>query len=243
MMHFSVLVIGPECANALQDVLTPYFEHDEFEPYIKFTREDKKAERKRLKRYWGKKLRENPHDVGIFNKYEETNMSDDDYFRRSIKHYDPANMNSNGEPVSTYNPNSKWADWEYEKTLLRKESQLFVTTVKKKDIDWNTMSRYNYQQAKINWYGLFSPGFPTPTTYEKAMNDYWDGETKEQYMERSHFFLTHAYILHGKWYERGKIGWWQHGEYMDRDKWLAQYEKMLTQVKPNTVLTTIECGM
>ena len=70
-MRFSVLVVGPDCANALQDVLMPYFEHTDFPPYIKFNREDKKAERKRLQRYWGKRLRENPHDVGIFNKYED----------------------------------------------------------------------------------------------------------------------------------------------------------------------------
>ena len=104
------------------------------------------------------------------------------------------------------------------------------------------MSEINYQQAQVNWVSLFAPGFPEPTAIEKTSNNYWDGETKEQYLDKSKFFLTHAYILHGKWYERGRIGWWWDSkEIMDRDKWLAQYEKMLTQTKPDTVLTMIEC--
>lgn len=242
-MRFSVLVVGPDCANALQDVLMPYFEHTNFPPYIKFNREDKKAERKRIKRYWGKKLRENPHDVGIFNKYEETNISDEEYWRKQTKHYDSCDLDDNGNPISTYNPNSRWNDWEYEKRLLSRYTDTHMQAMKKKDVDWAGMAECKRKEFHVSWHMMFSPGFPEPTAHERACNDYWDGETKEQYMERSKFFLTHAYILHGKWYERSKVGFWKVEKYntVERYKWVAQYEKMLTQVKPNTVLTTIEC--
>lgn len=243
-MRFSVLVVGPAYTHDLQDVLMPYYEHADFDPYIKFTREDKAAEKKRLKRYWGKKLRENPHDVGIFNKYEIVNISDEEYFFDQTKHYKPYELNENGEPISTYNPNSRWNSWEYDDGLISRYTYTYKAALKKKAISWSLMAEYGHNQAHINWHTMFSPGFPAPTMHEKAMNNYWEGETKEQYMGRSRFFLTHAYILHGKWYERGRIGWWEDDDsIIDRDKWLAQYEKMLTQTKANTVLTTIECNI
>lgn len=247
MSKFSVLVVGHDNYNNLQEVLEPYREHSDFPPYIKYTRKEKAVEKKKLLKHLRQQLQLNPYDIGIFNKVAELEEMDiEQYFLNSTKYCCALDLNENGEPISTYNPNSRWLYWIYDHLLCIRpkhmKKEIFACALKKKNVDWQYMSDVNYQQAQVNWIGMFDSSIGGPKPSEKLANDYWEGETKEQYIERKRMFLTHAYILHGKWYERGKIGWWQKdSNIIDRDKWLAQYEKMLTQVKPNTMLTTIEC--
>jgi len=247
-MKFSVLVIGPDNFVDLVKVLRPYKLHTDFPPYIKYTRKEKAVERKKLLKYWRKQLRLTPLDIGIFNKVVELEEIDDEqYFLNSTKFHDSSELTENGEPISTYNPNSRYSDWEYDKRLgVRLEQTMkagiLASALRKKDVAWKYMSEVNYRMARSDWVTMFDPSLGKPTPSERLKYDYWDGETKEQYLDRQRMFLTHAYILNGKWYERGKIGWWPLDLHlMDRDKWLAQYEKMLTQVKPDTILTAIEC--
>jgi hypothetical protein len=263
MSHFRVLVVGPESLRELQDVLEPYSEHIKFPPYIKFTREDKYAERKRSIKMLKKLLNERNHwmhdgyDPKIHGPIEPwkkveiaaklkvlQDMSGEEYFYNETKYYDLSSQNTQGEPISTYNPNSRWSNWEYYNSLLIKGLGLLRPSAKKKDVDWARMSQYGGEQAIVDWCRMFNsiddPRCDAST--RTLLYDYWQGESKLMYMERKELFMTHAYILNGRWHERGKVGWWgDTSEEMDRDKWIAKYKKMLTQVKPNTVLHTLDC--
>jgi hypothetical protein len=241
MSQFKVLVVGPDNYRALCNVLEPYSEFIKFPPYIKFTREDKAAERKKLLKYWTKQLKLRPMDLGIENKIVALGFDDDDYFLKQTQYYDKSALNDYGEPISTYNPNTKWSGWDYTNDLPQRHGQV-VQACRKRDVDWNYVRQIGERNAWINWPKIVNS---KSTDFTKNMlYDFWQGETKEQYIKRQQLFLTHAFILHGKWHERGKIGWWSDldsSDTSDRQVWLDKYAKMLRQVKPNTVLTTVEC--
>lgn len=243
MSHFKVLVIGTEDPRELDDVLAPYDEHVKFPPYIKFTREDKAAERKRLIKYYEQQIKLHPRDIGLRNKLPDLYITDEKYFENATKYYDLSAQNTAGEPISTYNPNSKWSSWKYVNLLPRRRAGRGVASCccEKREVDWAYIAQIGRRNAEINWPKMAQGCSATPDQ-NRMLFDYYSDETKIQYVDRKSLFMTHAYILHGKWYEKGKIGWWgETEEEMDREKWVAQYAKMLREVKPNTVLTTIDC--
>jgi hypothetical protein len=241
MSKFTVLVVGPESYGEVVKTLEPYDEHIKFPPYIKFTREDKSAERKRLLKHYKKQLGLRPMDIGIEDKIVALCRSDEEYFLKQTRSYALGAKNAQGEPISTYNPNTKWSGWDYVNKLPMKHYYC-VQACKKRHVNWSYIRQIGERNARINWPKIVnskSTGFTKNMLY-----DYWQGETKEQYIERKKLFLTHAYILHGKWHERCKMGWWSDldsSDTPDRQVWLDKYNKMLRQVKPNTVLTTVEC--
>lgn len=241
MSNFTVLVIGPKGPKELDEVLAPYDEKVKFPPYIKFTCKDKAAEKKRLLKYYRHQLTLAIHDINLQNKFIALDISDEDYFFQHTMYYNDHELNTQGEPISTYNPNTRWSSWKYIKKLYFKNVPLYMIGMQKKHVDWNEMSRFSTDQAMVDWIRMQSN--PSMSNYVKGMMyDYWMGETKSQYMGRKELFMTSAYILRGKWFERDKIGWWsQTIDCMDREKWINQYIKMLQQIKPDTQLTTIEC--
>lgn len=240
MSRFTVLVVGPKGPKELDKVLAPYDEKIEFSPYIKFTLKDKAAEKKRLIKYYRQQLKLTPHDIDLHDKLISFDISDEDYFFQQTMYYDDHELNIQGEPISTYNPNTRWSSWEYVKKLYYKNISIYMIGMEKKMVDWNEMSRFSADQAMVDWIRMQTSDL---SDYVKAtMYDYWVGETEQQYKNRKALFMTSAYILRGKWFERDKIGWWSQSiDLMDREKWIDQYTKMLQQVKPDTQLTTIEC--
>lgn len=51
-----------------------------------------------------------------------------------------------------------------------------------------------------------------------------------------------AVVKDGKWYERGKMGWWGVvTERKDPDKWGAELKKLLENLPPDTLLTMFDC--
>ena len=255
MSKFTVLVIGPEDFNSLSDVLEPYDIHVEFPPYVVFTREDKAAERKeRIKRmrelfHGGSLGTEQPITKGFYAGLFASNikelqkieaMSDEEYFLDQTKYYELAQQTTSGKPISTENPNTKFNKWVFLHRLWVKKNGKNETAAKKKDIDFSFISRVDASDAMVNWTRMINGDY---SYYVKnMMYDYWENESKEEYIYRKSLFMTSAYILHGKWYERGTIGWWAHVDNeIPYDKWIEQYEDMLKKVKPDTVLTTIEC--
>jgi hypothetical protein len=241
MSTFTVLVVGPDNYQELVRTLEPFDEHIEFPPYIKFTREDKKAERKRLLKHYKQQLKLHPMDIGIENKIVELGFNDEDYFKKQTQYYNSSQLTDQGEPISTYNPNTRWSRWDYKKELPMRHKDC-VAACRKRDVDWAYAKQIRLRNAWTRWPKIKNADvtdFMSGNVWGK-----WQGETKEQYFERQEYFLTNAFILHGKWHERGKIGWWSEPHpTMDRQKWIDKYQKMLTEVKPNTVLTTVECSI
>jgi len=242
MSKFKVLVVGPESFRELSDILEPFDEHLEFPSYVKFTREDIAKKRKNLLKYW-KKLHNNmPEDTGILNRLLSLGKNDEDYFDAQTSSYNEHILNDNGEPVTTYNPNTKFNHWDYINDLSKRHSYITSSASLKKDIDWHHININNIANAIENWPKIQKSEISD--IQKLLVYDFWPDETRQQYLDRRKLFMTHAYVLHGKWYERCSIDWWNNVyDIMDRDKWIEQYMTMLKQIKPNTVLTTIECNL
>lgn len=239
MSQFQVLVVGPESYRETEDVLAPYDEHLQFPPYIKFNREDKSAEKKRLIKLYRARLKEDPGNVvsqRTFTMLLES--SDEEYFDNSTRYYNEADLNTVGEPISTYNPNTKFNSWEYAHKLVRKSKQGTSISARKHDIDWNTMEWTASEMANQCWDMM-----QRLNDKQKSFTYGWfQGETRQQYINRQSKFTTHAYVLDGKWVERGLIGWWTDIEAsISSEKWMEQFAEMLTSIKNDVVLSVVDC--
>lgn len=66
--------------------------------------------------------------------------------------------------------------------------------------------------------------------------------SREHYVKNAHdsAISTHAVIKDGKWYERGRMGWWAivHDE---KDTWNAEFTKLLDNVSDDTLLSVYDC--
>lgn len=240
MSLFTVLVVGPTKLQELEETLASFDEHLVFPPYIKFTREDKKREKKRLQKYWRKQVALHPHDVEVYNKLTALLECDDEqWFEHCTRLYESTALNTAGEPISTYNPNSKFSSWECVDLFGRlKKPGDRACILEKRHVAWSRMASLANMRAKHDW--------TTMQTYSESQKrlvfDKWKGDTRETYIARKTQFSTHAYILRGRWYERGQIGWWAEVENeIPAAEWMKQYADMLKSLKNNTVLTTIEC--
>jgi len=70
------------------------------------------------------------------------------------------------------------------------------------------------------------------------------GMTKEEYVEQhARYCLTpFAVVKDGKWFERGKMGWW--GIVFDernKDEWSEEFRKLFDDLPPDTLLTLVDC--
>ena len=51
-----------------------------------------------------------------------------------------------------------------------------------------------------------------------------------------------AVVKDGKWYERGKMGWFAVVSYEnDKDVWIEEVEQLLASLPPDTLLTMYDC--
>lgn len=69
-------------------------------------------------------------------------------------------------------------------------------------------------------------------------------EPREQYIagQVAEAFITFAVIKDGKWFERGKMGWWAcvSGE-KDPETWVSQFNNLLESLPFGTQITVVDC--
>lgn len=242
MSCFTVLIVGPTKWQEIDETLAPFDENLVFPSYIKFTREDKKREKKRLQKYWRKQVALHPHDVGVYNKLLTLlNLDNEQYFENCTCLYESTALNTAGEPISIYNPNSKFGSWELAPMFRRlKAPDDRVCILSKKHVAWSRMADLANEQARYDWGEMQTYS----ESQQRLVFDKWRGDTKETYITRKTQFSTHAYILRDRWYERGQIGWWAEVENeIPAVEWMRKYADMLKSLKDNTVLTAIRCKM
>lgn len=120
-MHYSVAVITknspdtPEYEQELEQLLAPYSEHLEVEPYIDQTFQEIVEYARKLKEKFTKKLRENPD--AFYDKWDlwkkqlvESGDSDQEIWNIYTSHSSSDSYDEHGNELSPYNPKSKW-DW------------------------------------------------------------------------------------------------------------------------------------
>lgn len=68
--------------------------------------------------------------------------------------------------------------------------------------------------------------------------------SKDQYIQKAidAAITTFAVIKDGKWYERGKMGWWGCvSDEKDKDSWNAEFSKLLDETPDDIRLTVVDC--
>ncbi len=55
-------------------------------------------------------------------------------------------------------------------------------------------------------------------------------------------FYTFAVLKDGQWHERGKMGWWANvSDEMDEGEWSQQFQGLLRDLHPDTVVAVVDC--
>lgn len=114
----------------------------------------------------------------------------------------------------------------------------------KGDIDFDGMYAENRKNAEEAWAKYEAE---CAEKGSENVEGYWSynirkGETKEQYIARNSAFTTFGVLMDGKWYQKGKMGWWAavHDE-KDPDIWEREFKALLEKVPDDTLLTVIDC--
>ena len=121
---------------------------------------------------------------------------------------------------------------------------------------WMEYSHYN-QDSKWDWYALGgrwmgslklkkdasgilgSPGVFDNSAEEGTCNQAFKKDIDFEQMEA---FPTFAVVKDGKWYEKGKMGWWAMvADEKDQHTWEEEFKKLLAEVDDDTLISIVDC--
>lgn len=230
MSHYAVAVFHREDQD-INELLAPYDENIEVEPYIQYTRDEAIKE--------GKERYKN-----------EPNMTDADYYNQIASMYDDDMIDDDGNLWTTYNPDSKW-DWY---SIGGRFSDLLETyttvsewfsgysdSAKVKNIDF-AGSREIYDESIVEWDDIMNDIANTWYTKE-YYQEYYD--SAEDYARRNSEFNTLAVVTpDGKWHEKGRMGWFGVSSETPEEArdWDRHYrERFIDTADPEWILTIVDC--
>jgi len=128
----------------------------------------------------------------------------------------------------------------------------WVDQALKKDIDFESMNQESFD-SRSKTYDEFEKKHNADEL--KPGEPYWDygienqgtrdnfiPETREQYLKRTVPFSTFALIKDGKWYEKGKMGWWGVvSDQKEKDAWAEEFNKLLNEIPDDTLISVFDC--
>lgn len=219
MSHFCVYVFHDK-NTSIGDLLAPYNESIEFEPYVEYTKEEAIAKvRKDIEDYkngtyaeYLKNPEEYENKYGFNNNHikylkdefpKKLNWTDEQCYDHIKEDYTPDMIDNDGNLLSKYNPKSKW--------------------------DW--------YEVGGRWYGGIS--MKTNMKLEiKSCN-----ECKVSQIDMDKIESPYAYIdTNGIWYERGEMGWFgMSSNDKDKDSWDDEFKKFIKSQKKSTIVTLVDC--
>ena len=174
MSHYSVLVLTDD-DTTVEELLAPFNENIEVEPYVLHTKEELIAKEKQdIKDYKNGRYAEFLKDPeGYKEKYKDNpghlNYIEHEFrkklywtnariYKEAIRFYEPEDITEDGSVMSTYNPNSKW-DWYVEggrwsnELKLKEDSEdgaLFANSARASEVDFSR-DEEEYEMALRNW--------------------------------------------------------------------------------------------
>lgn len=197
MSHFIVLVFTKEDGRSVDDLLAPYDENIVMAPYVKYTREQAIAKvRAYIEDYKNSTYLEylkdpvtyeakynNPEHINYLkNEFpKKLNWTDNECYEDEKKWFDDDMVDSNGDLLSTYNPNSKW-DWYVVGGrwcgYLDLKDGSSVDEAYVNEVDWSKNVPFAYvtpngiwhEKATMHWFAI---------TSDEKDNDTWEREFKQ----------------------------------------------------------------
>lgn len=239
MSHFAVLVLHEE-DQSIEDLLAPYNENLEVEPYIKYTRTQAIN-----------KMRE---------EYPNTckDMSEDEIFQEVCDWY--GNMVDDDDNIlSTYNAQSKW-DW-YQvggrfsgmlsiipTALDGYHNSECVDSAFVRHVKWVQPLDKKEREDTIKWWNVNVEGaegekdtyfFYNPEYYKKRFKD------AETYIKTQELPCYHAVVTpDGIWHEPSQMGWFActDGDPADELEWDLHFkERFIDTAEFDWVATVVDC--
>ena len=232
MSHYTVAVIVPkevekeDIIEYINEVMEPFDENMEVEPYIGCTVEEMKQ------RY-----------TSYCDRMKEQGKSEEiETFEEYSRDYCGHGNDEEGNALSTYNPNSKW-DW-YEiggrwSGIIETKQSKSVNYARIKDIVFTKeLNDLELQKAKKEYEKLIKEGdMYVPEYYQKRF------PTLESYL-KSYDFSTYALLdTSGKWHEPGKMGWFGMSSSSPEEKkdFDETYMDIINAQDENSWLVVVDC--
>lgn len=208
MSHFCVAVIVDEPTEAaVAEVLAPYDEEIEVEPYIYRTKAELISNAKELKKRLTKRIESSVNYE--LSKYEKQLLgceTDEDFYAYMYDEYEK--YDEDGNELSTYNPKSKWDWW-----TLRGRFGTNGEFIQLKDV---VLEREDADPKKYEreW-EIFVEGAEMTKEEEENIWNIWNSQyyidrygDKETYIRIRSLDLPYALVDKADWYEQGSMGWW-----------------------------------
>ena len=205
MSHYLVGVVVNDISE-VDNILAPYDENIEVEPYIYKTKAELIADGKARKEKYTKE-----DDITDYMKPYLEATTDEELYKLEIEDYKEDEIDKDGNVLSTYNPKSKW-DWY---SIGGRFSDGKPTKIKDfklyDDLDDDTIALY-----KRAW-----DSFEGKCELSKEDSDAIFGEfrmwndkyyldrygTYENYIKAISSNIPFAFVDANGWYEKGRMGW------------------------------------
>lgn len=217
MSHFNVGVVIDDLSK-LDDYLAPYDEHLKVEKYVYRTKSQLIEDAKAIKEKFMNPKYSSSLPEAYKNKF--INAKTDDELYEAIKK-DYSEYDENGNALSTYNPNSKYDYYsEIDRSLVKNfkrdiDTDAYDAALK----EWEAIVEDPDNKAGDQYFRLYNPEF--------YINRYKNKETYATICATPH---TYALVVDGKWFEKGKCGWFGHTD--------TTYETIMTYLnKFNEVMS------
>ena len=219
MSHFVVYVFSKDFERDVEELLAPYDENLEYEPYVEYTREQAIAsEREEILNYKNTIYAEYIADPEAYEK--EYALTDNDGHIKYLRDEFPKRLSWTDDEC--YEEKKKWYD---EESI---------------DKDGNLLSTRN-PKAKWDWYvvgGRWAAGLMTlhgePTDEDYVSEIDWDKTV-----------IPFAFVTpDGVWHERGTMGWWAcvSNEKLLED-WTKEFKDVVEELKKDKTakITLVDC--
>lgn len=230
MSHYTVGVIIPkefkeeELRGAVEKALEPFDENLEVEEYVAYTKEQLED----IYRDYLKRMEENEKEPMSHREYTEN--------------YTSAGLDSEGNALSVYNPDSKW-DWyviggRWDECMETKSGKK-VNYARIKDIAFKKeFTDRELVEAEVKYSQLITKGdFYTPEYFQRKY------PTLEAYLD-SYNFSTYALLTsNGEWHEPGTMGWFgmSSAKPEDESKFQSEYMQLINECDPEDWLVVVDC--
>lgn len=260
MSHYTVAVIsrtGTE--EEVAELLAPFDESIEFEPYIHRTKEQIIEDGRKHHEETLKQIQEFDKDKLIniltnpgYNWYRRILNANTDEEFYEIEAYEDM-LGEDGNEYSTYNPDSKWDWWEiggrWGKSLRDYDGE-YHNTLKIANWDYNYIDLEDIAYRSRFWEIAVEGAERTEEEKSKFMPWYKPEYYIEKYGNKSNYiksmitFSTYALLTpDGEWLEPGKMGWWgmSSADPVDEGKWERDFTSLIDTFDKNMYITIVDC--
>lgn len=226
MSHYRVFVIHHEDQD-VDDLLAPYDENAEVEPYIRYTRQE-------------------AIDYARKNYYKDMpDKTDEECWQAVAEDYTKTDLD--GNIYSTYNPDSKW-DW-YQIGGRFGNVNDDDTEVKVGEFKNNT-DKDEYEHALRFWEINVEGSSLKP---EEEQTDYFSLWKPEYYLEK--YKTKEIYALYyasdipyavitpdGVWHAQGEMGWFGcSDDNCTAEEWMNEFNDIIKNSNPEDLIISIDC--